>query len=47
MTNEFFHQTATTTFLTTPHRTAVILAKLVAAIVLGAGCSGWSPPRST
>src|SRR5690606_18050049 len=37
VTNEFHHQTATTTFLTTPHRTAVILAKLVAATVFGAG----------
>ncbi|MFC7549532.1 ABC transporter permease [Plantactinospora sp. GCM10030261] len=35
VTNEFFHQTATTTFLTTPHRTAVIVAKLVAASLLG------------
>ncbi len=30
MTNEFFHQTATTTFLTTPQRTKVILAKFAA-----------------
>ena len=36
VTNEFHHQTATTTFLTTPHRTSVIVAKLVAATVLGA-----------
>jgi ABC-2 type transport system permease protein len=35
VTSEFFHQTATTTFLTAPHRTAVILAKLAAASVLG------------
>jgi ABC-2 type transport system permease protein len=35
VTNEFFHQTATSTFLTTPHRTAVILAKLAAASILG------------
>ncbi|MDW5330467.1 ABC transporter permease subunit [Plantactinospora sp. KLBMP9567] len=35
VTNEFFHQTATTTFLTTPHRTAVVVAKLVAASILG------------
>ncbi|AVT30471.1 MULTISPECIES: ABC transporter permease subunit [unclassified Plantactinospora] len=35
VTNEFFHQTATTTFLTTPHRTAVVVAKLVAAGILG------------
>jgi len=37
MTNEFFHQTATTTFLTTPHRTAVIMSKLAAAAIVGAG----------
>ena len=37
VTNEFHHQTATATFLTTPHRTAVILAKLAAAIILGIG----------
>ena len=36
VTNEFHHQTATTTFLTTPHRTAVVLAKLVAAAIVGA-----------
>jgi ABC-2 type transport system permease protein len=35
VTNEFFHLTATTTFLTTPHRERVILAKLVVAILLG------------
>jgi ABC-2 type transport system permease protein len=34
VTNEFFHQTATTTFLTTPHRSQVILGKLAAAVVL-------------
>jgi len=34
VTNEFHHQTATATFLTTPHRTAVILAKLAAATIL-------------
>jgi ABC-2 type transport system permease protein len=28
ITNEYYHQTATTTFLTTPHRTKVVLAKL-------------------
>jgi ABC-2 type transport system permease protein len=33
VTNEFFHQTATTTFMTTPHRTTVVLAKSVAAIM--------------
>jgi ABC-type transport system involved in multi-copper enzyme maturation permease subunit len=37
VTNEFYHQTATTTFLTTPHRTAVVAAKLVAATLMGAG----------
>lgn len=37
VTNEFFHQTATTTFLTTPKRTRVIGAKLTAGILLGAG----------
>ncbi|MEU4479923.1 ABC transporter permease [Micromonospora sp. NPDC023966] len=31
VTSEFFHQTVTTTFLTAPHRTAVMLAKLAAA----------------
>lgn len=36
VTTEFFHQTATTTFLTTPHRSAVIGAKLVAAALFGA-----------
>jgi len=35
VTNEFFHQTATTTFLTTPHRTAVIMAKFAAAALFG------------
>jgi len=30
VTNEYYHQTATTTFLTTPHRTRVIVAKAVA-----------------
>lgn len=35
VTNEFAHQTATTTFLTTPRRTAVILAKLAAAGIVG------------
>jgi ABC-2 type transport system permease protein len=34
VTNEFFHQTATATFLTTPHRTTVILGKLVTGIVM-------------
>jgi ABC-type transport system involved in multi-copper enzyme maturation permease subunit len=35
VTNEFFHQTATTTFMTVPHRTAVIFAKAVAATLFG------------
>jgi ABC-2 type transport system permease protein len=35
VTNEFFHQTATATFMTNPHRTAVILAKLAAAMAFG------------
>jgi ABC-2 type transport system permease protein len=34
VTNEFHHQTATTTFLTTPHRTSVIASKLGAAALL-------------
>lgn len=37
MTNEFFHQTATTTFLTTPRRTSVILGKLATACLVGFG----------
>jgi ABC-type transport system involved in multi-copper enzyme maturation permease subunit len=36
VTNEFFHQTATTTFMTSPHRTTVILAKAVAGTLFGA-----------
>jgi ABC-2 type transport system permease protein len=32
VTNEFFHQTATATFMTNPHRTTVIMAKLAAAV---------------
>jgi len=36
VTSEFHHLTATTTFLTTPRRTAVILAKLCLAILFGA-----------
>jgi len=35
ITSEFQHQTVTTTFLTTPHRTSVILAKFVAAAIAG------------
>ncbi|HEX5596403.1 MAG TPA: ABC transporter permease [Micromonosporaceae bacterium] len=37
VTNEFFHQTATTTFLTTPRRTTVIFGKLAAACLVGFG----------
>lgn len=33
VTNEYFHQTATATFLATPHRTQVIVAKLATAIL--------------
>jgi ABC-2 type transport system permease protein len=33
ITNEYHHQTVTTTFLTTPHRTTVILGKFVTAMV--------------
>jgi ABC-2 type transport system permease protein len=36
VTNEFFHQTATTTFLTTPRRSRVIGAKLITGIGVGA-----------
>lgn len=36
VTNEYQHQTATATFLTTPRRTRVIIGKLVAGIGLGA-----------
>jgi ABC-2 type transport system permease protein len=35
VTNEFFHQTATTTFLVTPVRERVVLAKLTASVLLG------------
>lgn len=35
VTSEFHHQTVTATFLTTPRRTAVILAKFVAAALFG------------
>jgi ABC-2 type transport system permease protein len=35
ITNEFQYQTATATFLTTPHRTRVVFGKLFAAIGLG------------
>jgi ABC-2 type transport system permease protein len=37
VTNEFFHQTATTTFLVTPRREAVLFAKLIASTLLGLG----------
>jgi ABC-type transport system involved in multi-copper enzyme maturation permease subunit len=36
VTNEFHHQTATTTFLATPKRTRVVLAKICAIGVMGA-----------
>jgi ABC-type transport system involved in multi-copper enzyme maturation permease subunit len=36
VTNEYQHQTATTTFLTTPHRTSVVLAKFVTAMMAAA-----------
>jgi hypothetical protein len=35
VTNEFFHQTATATFLVTPVRERVVLAKLAASVLLG------------
>lgn len=38
VTNEFFHQTATPTFLTTPKRSAVIVAKLITAAIWGVIC---------
>jgi ABC-type transport system involved in multi-copper enzyme maturation permease subunit len=37
VTNEFQHQTATTTFLATPHRTAVIVGKLITAMLFAVG----------
>lgn len=36
VTNEFFHQTATATFLTTPRRSKVILGKLITAVIAAA-----------
>jgi ABC-type transport system involved in multi-copper enzyme maturation permease subunit len=36
VTSEFFHQTATATFLATPHRSVVAAGKLVTAILVGA-----------
>jgi ABC-type transport system involved in multi-copper enzyme maturation permease subunit len=37
VTNEFYHQTATATFLVEPRRTKVIVSKLLAAIGFGVG----------
>jgi ABC-2 type transport system permease protein len=37
VTNEFFHLTATTTFLVTPRRERVVYAKLVASVMFGVG----------
>ena len=34
ITSEYYHQTATTTFLLTPHRTAVVVSKLITAILM-------------
>jgi ABC-type transport system involved in multi-copper enzyme maturation permease subunit len=36
ITNEFYHQTATATFLTTPHRSAVVTAKLITGMAFAA-----------
>jgi ABC-2 type transport system permease protein len=36
ITNEYYHQTITVTFLATPHRTAVVLAKLITGVLVGA-----------
>jgi ABC-2 type transport system permease protein len=36
ITNEYYHQTATSTFLATPHRTTVILGKFVVAMIAAA-----------
>jgi ABC-2 type transport system permease protein len=33
ITNEYYHQTATATFLTTPHRTSVVISKLSTAML--------------
>ncbi|MEU4214506.1 ABC transporter permease [Actinoplanes sp. NPDC026623] len=37
VTNEFFHLTATTTFLVTPRRERVVYAKLAASVMFGVG----------
>ncbi len=37
ITNEYYHQTATTTFLTTPHRSRVVAAKLITGMFAAAG----------
>ena len=48
VTNEFHHQTATTTFLTTPHRDRGHRSrKLVAAVLLGVGVLAGHHARST
>lgn len=36
ITNEYYHQTATTTFLTTPRRSKVVVAKLITGVAYGA-----------
>ncbi|HEV7896317.1 MAG TPA: ABC transporter permease subunit [Planosporangium sp.] len=36
ITNEYYHQTATATFLATPHRTRIVAAKLVTGVAYGA-----------
>jgi ABC-type transport system involved in multi-copper enzyme maturation permease subunit len=36
ITNEYYHQTATTTFLTTPHRTRVVVGKLITGTIAAA-----------
>jgi ABC-type transport system involved in multi-copper enzyme maturation permease subunit len=36
ITNEYYHQTATTTFLTTPHRTMVVVGKLITGGIMSA-----------